>query len=330
MLIVTGGAGFIGSSLIWELNQREKDRIIVVDSLDNENYKNLVGLTFYDYIDKDDFLQKIGVGDFKKVEAIFHLGACSDTTSTEAKYLIKNNYEYSKTLAIHCLLHNIRFIYASSAATYGDGNQGFSDDENRLPSLKPLNLYGYSKHLFDLWAKKEGLLDRIVGLKYFNVFGPNEYHKGNMQSMVLRGFHQIIQTGKIRLFKSYREGIDDGEQKRDFLYVKDAVKMTLFFFENLGLSGIFNLGSGCAETWNALAYSLFSALKIEPNIEYIDMPKEMKDQYQYFTEAILSKIRNAGYIEPITSLSEAIFDYAGYLKDRRYISEDLTEPRNSV
>lgn len=321
MLIITGGAGFIGSSLIWELNQRGKDRILVVDSLDNGNYKNLVGLAFYDYIDKDDFLERIGRGDFKKIEAIFHLGACSDTTATCAKYLIKNNYEYSKTLAVHCLLHNIRFIYASSAATYGDGRLGFSDDESKLHLLRPLNLYGYSKHLFDLWAKKECLLDKIVGLKYFNVFGPNEYHKGNMQSMVLRGFRQIIETGKIRLFSSYREGIADGEQKRDFLYVKDAVKMTLFFFENLGLSGIFNLGSGCAETWNALAHSLFHALKIEPDIEYIDMPQEVKDQYQYFTEADMSKIRDAGYTESLLSLSDAVSDYVGYLKDGRYICQ---------
>lgn len=321
MLIVTGGAGFIGSSLIWELNQRTKDRILVVDSLNDQNYKNLVGLSFYDYIDKDDFLERIGKGDFRKIEAIFHLGACSDTTFTDVRYLIKNNYEYSKTLAVHSLLHNIRFIYASSAATYGDGSSGFGDDESKLHLLRPLNPYGYSKHLFDLWAKKEGLLDRIVGLKYFNIFGPNEYHKGNMQSMVLRGFHQIIETGKIRLFKSYREGIADGEQKRDFLYVKDAVKMTLFFFENLGSSGIFNLGSGCAKSWNALAESLFSALKIEPDIEYIDMPKEAKGKYQYFTEADISKIRNAGYIEPITSLSDAVSCYVGYLKGGRYISE---------
>lgn len=321
MLIITGGAGFIGSSLIWELNKMGMDRLLVVDSLNDQNYKNLIGLSFYDYIDKDDFLERIGRGDFKKIEAIFHLGACSETTSTEAGYIIKNNYEYSKSLAVHCLLHNIRFIYASSAATYGDGSSGFRDDESKLHLLRPLNLYGYSKHLFDLWAKKEDLLDKIVGLKYFNVFGPNEYHKGNMQSMVLRGFHQIIERGTIRLFSSDREGICDGEQKRDFLYVKDAVKMTLFFFANTGLSGIFNLGSGCAKTWNSLARSLFSALKIEPVIEYIDMPKEVKDQYQYFTEADISKIVDAGYTEPLLSLGDAVSDYVGYLKEGRYIQQ---------
>lgn len=232
MIIVTGGAGFIGSALIAELNRRQISDILVVDQLGtDEKWKNLKNLSFADYVEKDAFLEMVIEGKFdSSIDVVFHFGACSDTTKTDASYLVKNNYEYSKLLARWATDNDIRFIYASSAATYGNGSAGFSDDEEKMEALKPLNMYGYSKHMFDMWARRTGLLDKIVGLKYFNVFGPNEYHKGEMRSFVVKAFEQVRANGKIRLFKSYEPEYADGEQVRDFLYVKDAVNMTLFFF----------------------------------------------------------------------------------------------------
>jgi ADP-L-glycero-D-manno-heptose 6-epimerase len=312
MFIVTGGAGFIGSALIWGLNLRGEDRIIVVDSLNNLKFKNLLGLKFLDIIDKESFLKDLTL--FKNTKAVFHMGACSDTTCADWDCLSKNNYYYSKELARFCLSNNIRLFYASSAATYGDGTAGYSDSEDKLESLRPLNLYGYSKHLFDLWAKRNGVLKEAVCLKYFNIFGPNEYHKGNMSSMVLKGYYQIRDTGRLRLFKSYRADFADGEQKRDFLYIKDGVNMTLFFLERPELSGIFNIGSGVASTWNDLAKAIFSAMEIPIEIEYIDMPEMVKRHYQYFTLADISKIRKAGYTLDITPLKIAVSEYVEYLE----------------
>jgi ADP-L-glycero-D-manno-heptose 6-epimerase len=243
------------------------------------------------------------------VDAVFHLGACSSTTETDVSFLMDNNFEYTKQLTQWSADENIRLIYASSAATYGDGSQGFSDDEEKLETLRPLNPYGYSKQLFDLWAKRNGLLEKIVGLKYFNVFGPNEYHKQEMRSFVLKAFEQINAIGKVRLFKSHRPDYKDGEQKRDFLYIKDAVDMTLFFFDNPKTAGIYNLGAGVARTWNDLAKAVFAAMDKKPNIEYIDMPDSVRNQYQYFTEADISKLRSAGYKKPITPLESAVKDY---------------------
>jgi len=323
MIIVTGGAGFIGSALIAALNKRGLTDILVVDRLgSDQRWENLVNLRFADYIDKDDFLDMIAEDVLPfSAEAVFHLGACSSTTETDVSFLMNNNFEYTKQLAQWTADDNIRFIYASSAATYGDGSQGFSDDEEKLETLKPLNPYGYSKQLFDLWAKRNGLLDRIVGLKYFNVFGPNEYHKQDMRSFVLKAFEQINSTGKVRLFKSHRPDFKDGEQKRDFLYVKDAFDMTLFFFDNPKTAGIYNLGAGRARSWNDLAKAVFAAMDKSPSIEYIDMPDSVRNQYQYFTEADITKLRSAGYKKPITSLEEAVRDYVvHYLTKDAYLT----------
>jgi ADP-L-glycero-D-manno-heptose 6-epimerase len=326
MIVVTGGAGFIGSAVVAGLNKRGISDIIIIDRLaSDQRWKNLVNLRFADYIDKEEFLEMVAedVVGFS-VDAVFHLGACSSTTETDVSFLIENNYEYTKLLAQWCVDENVRFIYASSAATYGDPGapgQGFIDDEEKLETLKPLNPYGYSKQLFDLWAKQNGLLDKIVGLKYFNVFGPNEYHKADMRSFVLKAFEQINASGKVRLFKSHRPDYKDGEQKRDFLYVKDAVDMTLFFLDNPHTNGIFNLGAGKARTWNDLSKAVFSAMGKSANIEYIDMPDSIRNQYQYFTQADISKLRTAGYKKQITSLEDAIKDYVQhYLQKGTYIA----------
>ena len=322
MIIVTGAAGFIGSAIIWELNKRGRDDILAVDSLGTDNrWMNLRGLRFTDYMEKDAFLLRVQKNTLPDtVSAVIHMGACSDTTKKDAGFLISNNFEYTKALALYSLSKNIRFIYASSAATYGDGSKGYLDDESRLASLAPLNMYGYSKHLFDLWALKQGVLDRMAGLKYFNVFGPNEYHKGDMRSVVIKAFEQIQKSGVVRLFKSYRDDYDDGKQKRDFLFVKDAVRMTLHFLDNPQLGGIFNVGSGRAQTWNDLIGSLFRAMGKPVQIEYIDMPVHLRDRYQYFTQADLKKIRESGWTKEMTSLEDAIADYVqNYLATGSYL-----------
>jgi ADP-L-glycero-D-manno-heptose 6-epimerase len=323
MIIVTGGAGFIGSALIAELNRRQISDILVVDELGtDQKWKNLQNLSFADYVEKGDFLELVIEGKLDSpVDVIFHLGACSDTTETNASYLVKNNYEYSKLLAQWATDADIRFIYASSAATYGDGSAGFSDDEEKIEVLRPLNMYGYSKHLFDMWARRAGLFSKIVGLKYFNVFGPNEYHKGDMKSFIVKAFEQIKAIGKVRLFKSYQPEYSDGEQVRDFLYVKDAVDMTLFFLDNPQLSGLFNIGTGEARTWNDLVLAVFLSMGAEPNIEYIEMPASIRNQYQYFTQADLSKLRRAGYSKQTTPLEDAISDYIqNYLDKGLYLT----------
>ena len=321
MIIVTGGAGFIGSAIIAELNSRGISDIIVVDELATDaKWKNLRNLSFDDYFEKDNFLHMVLEGQFKNgIKAVFHLGACSSTTETDASYLIKNNFEYTKTLAHWSIDNNIRFIYASSAATYGDGSLGFGDDEDAIENLRPLNMYGYSKQMFDLWAKRHELLKKIVGLKYFNVFGPNEYHKADMRSFVVKAFEQIKSTGKVKLFKSYNSKYDHGRQMRDFLYIKDAVDMTLFFLDNKKAAGIFNIGSGQARCWLDLTNAVFKALNLEPNIEFVEMPMAIRDNYQYFTQAETGKLGLAGYNKPATSLEDAIADYVtNYLNKSEY------------
>ncbi len=331
MIIVTGGAGFIGSAIVWRLNQLGKEDILIVDSLGNdEKWKNLVALKYHDYMEKDEFLslvmnQRLAArlrSDNEPIEAIIHMGACSSTTERDASYLIRNNFEYTRQLALVAVTEGSRFIYASSAATYGDGSGGFQDDESRIDSLRPLNMYGYSKQMFDQWALRRGLLDRIVGLKYFNVYGPNEYHKGDMRSVVLKSFGQIRESGKMKLFKSYRDDYKDGEQVRDFIYVKDAVDMTLFFLENRSASGLFNVGSGEANTWNRLAAAIFAAMGKKANIEYIEMPETLREKYQYYTCADVSKIRKAGYTRPMTDIESAVADYVkNYLAGNRRLGE---------
>lgn len=319
MIILTGGAGFIGSCLLWKLNREGISDIIVVDEpLTPEKKRNLEGKKFNDFLDKDKFLSLVSSGRLgKKVDAIFHLGACTSTTLTDMDYFIKNNVEYSKKLAEYSIAGNIRFIYASSGATYGDGSQGFSDEDENTLRLKPLNPYGYSKHLFDLWIINSGLIKDVVGLKYFNVFGPNEYHKRDMRSVIPKSFDEVIRSKKMRLFKSHKKEYGDGGQKRDFIYVKDAVDATYYFFENRDKGGIYNIGTGIARTWNDLAKALFNALDMEPNIEYFDMPENLRDKYQYFTQADISKLRQAGYKKDFFTLEDAVKEYAGFLKEKR-------------
>ncbi|MFN3551149.1 MAG: ADP-glyceromanno-heptose 6-epimerase [Endomicrobiia bacterium] len=324
LIIVTGGAGFIGSAIVWKLNKEGITDIIIVDEVDNVKWKNLVGLKFLDYIEKDDFLENIKNGSYDRLEinTIFHMGACSSTTHPDARYYIKNNFEYTKILCKFAIKKNIRFIYASSAATYGDGSLGFSDDEDKLELFKPLNMYGYSKHLFDLWAKNNKLLDKIVGLKYFNVYGPNEYHKGDMRSFVVKAFEQIKSLGKVRLFKSYLSEYKDGEQLRDFIYIKDAVEMTFYFYENKNLSGIYNIGTGQPHSFNQLVYAVFKSLNLTPQIEYIDMPENIKKQYQYYTKAEMNKLFSKGYKKPITDFDFSIDEYVKkYISQNKYLAD---------
>lgn len=319
MILVTGGAGFIGSALIAELNARGYDDIFVVDILgQDQRWKNLRNLRYSDYMESEDFSQMVTDSEVDlDVDAVIHLGACSDTTETDCSYLVRNNYEYSKLLAGWALEIGARFIYASSAATYGDGAQGFVDDEEELSQLVPLNMYGYSKHMFDLWCKRQGLLDKFVGIKYFNVFGPNEHHKGEMRSFVLKAYEQIKASGRVRLFKSHRSDYADGGQLRDFIYVRDAVAMTLFFLERPDTAGLYNVGTGKARSWNDLAAAVFKAMERPVNIEYIDMPDVLRDKYQYFTQADITKIREAGCQEQTTSLEDAVNDYV-----RNYLMKD--------
>lgn len=306
-IIVTGGAGFIGSAIVWRLNERGYNDILVVDRMDEtDKWKNLAPLRFADYIDADDFIDDLG--DFKDTGTIFHMGACSSTTETDADYMLRNNYQYTKDLAEFALANDIRFIYASSAATYGDGSAGMDDGTESLNGLRPLNVYGYSKHLFDQYAARNGMFDKIVGLKYFNVFGPNENHKGDMRSLVNKAFDQINAAGKLQLFKSANPDYADGEFGRDFVYVKDAVDMTLHFMEGND-GGLFNVGSGRMNTWNALADAIFKALGLPKNVEFIDMPDHLRDRYQYHTQADLTRIREADYSAETTSLDAAVEDY---------------------
>jgi ADP-L-glycero-D-manno-heptose 6-epimerase len=321
-VLVTGGAGFIGSVLVWELNRRGCSEIVIADfQPEFEKRGNLAALQFTDFVDPPDMLAQLSSGSIKTFDCIFHLGACSSTTETNEHYLRENNFEYSRTLAEWALKAGVRFVYASSAATYGDGNAGMDDrDPRQLERLKPLNLYGQSKQWMDLHAWQKGWLDRIAGLKFFNVFGPNENHKGDMRSLVCKSYAEALKTGVIRLFKSYRREYLDGEQRRDFLYVKDAVNMTLHLAANPAANGIFNIGSGEARTWNALARAVFTALGREPRIEYIEMPESIRDKYQYFTQANITKLRATGYDLPITSLEDAVRDYVvNYLVPGRTI-----------
>jgi len=323
MIVVTGGAGFIGSAVVWKLNKMGIDKIIIVDELGTDDkWKNLNGLRYADFFHKDDFIGLVLQRAVPfKISAIIHLGACSSTTEKDADYLMDNNFHYSQELALYSLENEIRFIYASSAATYGDGSKGYNDDETQLEKLRPLNMYGYSKHLFDLWVKRNGLLNKVVGLKYFNVYGPNEYHKGDMRSVVHKAFEQIRDTGKVKLFKSYRSDYKDGEQKRDFIYVKDAVDITLFFLEHKDKNGIYNVGTGKAQTWIELVTALFNALEKPVNIEFIDMPDEIRDKYQYFTQANLEKLRAAGYDKPIMNVQQGVDDYVkNYLLKYPYLA----------
>jgi ADP-L-glycero-D-manno-heptose 6-epimerase len=324
LIIVTGGAGFIGSNIVRALNDAGENGILIVDRLGSGNkWRNLRDLSFVDYEHSDDFLEKVERGLFDHgVWALFHMGACSSTTERDADYLMWNNFVFSRKLARRFGgKKGLRFIYASSAATYGDGSKGYSDEHDALSGLRPLNMYGYSKQIFDLWALKTGFLDHAVGLKYFNVFGPNEYHKGDMRSVVIRAYLQAKTEGTVRLFKSYRPDYRDGEQKRDFIYVKDAVRITLHFLERPQSNGIFNAGTGTPRTFLDLAGSVFSALGVEQKIEFIDMPDGLEKRYQYFTSADAEKLSAAGFDTPFTSLEDAVRDYVLNYLEKEEIDE---------
>lgn len=316
-IIVTGAAGFIGANVVRELNARGEDELILVDELGKgEKWKNLVGTRYEDMISPEELLGLLEEHQFADARAIIHLGANSATTEKDADLLLRNNYQYTRVLCNWSLEHDARFVYASSGATYGDGSRGYSDDDSVTPTLEPLNMYGYSKHMFDLWALKHGLFANIVGLKYFNVYGPYEAHKGNMRSVVAKSFEQIRCDGFVQLFKSYVPEYADGGQLRDFVYVKDVVDATLHFAlqDASEPGGLFNVGTGKARSWLDLANATFAAMGREPVIEFIEMPEELQGKYQNFTQAEIGKLRQAGYTRPFTSLEDGVRDYVqGYL-----------------
>jgi len=314
-VIVTGGAGFIGSNLVHALNERGCERIMVVDHLcDQSKARNLEGIRYEEYLDKEQFRVMLREGRVPKADGVFHLGACSSTIETDEAYLNDNNTQYTRDLCEWSLHTGARFIYASSAATYGDGTRGYSDEDSVTRALIPMNAYGWSKHLFDLWAIETGAIGRIVGLKYFNVYGPGEEHKGPMRSMVNKAYSQVLRDGEISLFKSHRSGYRHGRQERDFVYVADAVAVTLFFFEHPEVSGLFNCGTGVARAWMDLAEALFAALGQPPRVRFVDVPRSMRAQYQYYTQADTGKLRRAGYRGSFVSIEEGV---------RRYVQEYL-------
>jgi ADP-L-glycero-D-manno-heptose 6-epimerase len=313
-IILTGGAGFIGSCLLKYLNEKGIRDILIVDNLNDEKAKNLKNRKYCCYYQKEEFITKIEEKKIdKKFDFIIHLGACTNTREKNVEYIIKNNFIYSKKLAIFSLENDIPFIYASSASTYGREEKNFSDDEKNIENLIPVNLYGLSKHIFDLWVISNKLNERFVGLKFFNVYGPNEEHKKDMRSIISKGYRQIKEKGKISLFKSYREEYKDGEQRRDFIYVFDVCDVIWFFIENKDKSGIYNVGTGKATSFNEIAELLFKYMGLKKEIEYIDMPEDVKNYYQYFTRADIEKLRKAGYKKNFTDIEEGIKEYIKYL-----------------
>ncbi len=311
MYIVTGGAGFIGSAIVWRLNRAGIKDILVVDNLGtSEKWKNLVNRRYRAYMHRSEFLEKIQAGAIQEtVSAVIHMGACSSTTERDADFLMSNNTAYAKAVCRFALERGARFVTASSAATYGDGSLGFSDALEGIPRLKPLNMYGYSKQLFDLWLMDEGLVDKVASLKFFNVYGPNEYHKGAMKSVICKAFHEISETGRMRLFKSDTPEYADGGQMRDFVYVKDCVEMVWWLLQNSGVNGVFNVGTGTARTWNDLARAVFAAMDREPAIDYVSMPDVLKGKYQNFTQADMGWMQKRGCPVPFASLEEGTVDY---------------------
>ena len=309
MIVLTGGAGFIGSGFLAKLNENNINDVIVVDHLGSDNkWKNLVGKKFFRYYHKQEFYEQIKNGSFKtKISAVIHLGACSTTTETDVDYLMQNNLNYSIDLAEFALKNNAKFIYASSASTYGDGLNGYSD--YHFNSLKPLNPYGFSKHMFDEWVIENKYDSKFVGLKFFNVFGPNEYHKGPQASMVYKSYNQIHSTGKVRLFVSDSPAYADGDQKRDFVYVRDCCEVIWKMYNSKEIAGIFNLGTGTARSWNDLARAVFKAMKKEPKIEYVEMPQNLKGQYQNFTQADMFKLNKTDCSIKFMTLEESVDDY---------------------
>ena len=321
MLLVTGGAGFIGSNVVASLNEAGRTDIVVNDFLGSDGkWRNLGNRQVADFVPPADLPRWL---DGRKLDAVVHLGAISSTTATDGDALIETNFRLSLRLLEWCASTRTPFIYASSAATYGDGSRGFADDYSlaALKRLKPLNLYGWSKHLFDLAvieraARKEKMPPQWAGLKFFNVFGPNEYHKGEMMSLVAKRFEEARSGKPIRLFKSYRAGIADGEQKRDFIYVDDAVAVVRWLLETPTVSGIFNVGTGKARSFRDLMTAVFTALGKPPNIEYVDMPESIRDTYQYFTQADTRNLRRAGFAADFVTLEDGVKRYVRQYLDR--------------
>ncbi|WP_422354878.1 ADP-glyceromanno-heptose 6-epimerase [Roseivirga pacifica] len=320
MIVVTGAAGFIGSCLVSKLNDEGYKDIVVVDHFDNEEKnKNLVGKSIKESVDRDNFIDWLDeVQD--KVEFIFHLGARTNTAEFDAKLLAKLNTDYTKAVWQKCIAYQIPLVYASSAATYGLGEYGYVDDHSKIEHLIPLNPYGDSKNEFDKWAlKQEETPFFWAGLKFFNVYGPNEYHKGRMASVIMHAFNQIKATDGMKLFRSHNPEFKDGEQKRDFVYVKDVVNVCMFLMNHRKDSAIYNLGSGKARTFLDLVRATFKAMDKEEQISFIDTPADIRDKYQYFTEADMSKLKSIGYETPFTSLEEGVTDYVkNYLIEGKY------------
>lgn len=318
MIIVTGGAGFIGSCVVRTLNDHGYEDIVIVDNIaETDKWMNMRNKQYIKYVHKSQFLEELPT--YEDVEAIIHMGAQSATTERNFDYLWENNFEYTKTLWNYCADKQITFIYASSAATYGDGELGF-DDRMDIDQLRPLNGYGYSKQLFDQWVKHQATKfpKQHVGLKFFNVYGPNEYFKAGMASMIFHGFRQIKESGKVNLFKSCNPNYPDGGQLRDFVYVKDICSVIWWLLENNQVSGLFNVGTGRAQSFAELAEATFHALGLEPNIEYIEMPEKLRNKYQYYTKAEMSKLREAGYDKPFMDLEAGARDYVQNHLNRDY------------
>lgn len=317
-IVVTGGAGFIGSCVVRELNNMGREDIIIVDNISStDKWLNMRNKKYIEYIHKSKFLERLQK--LENVEAIIHMGAQSSTTERDFDYLWENNFEYTKALWNYCAEKQISFIYASSAATYGDGSQGF-DDKMDIDKLLPLNGYGYSKQLFDLWVKHQAKIfpAQYAGLKFFNVYGPNEYFKGSMASMVFHGFNQIKQNGSIRLFKSCNPNYKDGEQLRDFVYVKDVCSVIIWLLNHKDINGLFNVGTGKAQSFRELAEATFHALNLEPNIEYIEMPEHLREKYQYYTKAEMTKLQDLGYDKEFMNLEQGAKDYVLNYLDKSY------------
>ena len=325
MYIVTGGAGFIGSAMVWKLNQMGIDDVWIVDTLGSgSKWKNIVGLKFSEILGPEDFLGSILEHDHlpEDTDAIIHMGACSSTTERDADYLLNNNYRFTCTLAETALEQNIRLLVASSGATYGGGEFGYDDGVENLDRLRPLNMYGHSKLMFDQWAARNGALNSLASLRFFNVYGPNEYHKEDMASMVFKSFRKVRDEGRLELFRSHRPEFKDGEQLRDFVYVKDIVDVMWWLLENPGVNGIFNVGTGVEETWLQLAGAVFAALGKPVNIDFIDMPESIRGQYQYRTKADISRLRAAGYKGSFRQVKEGVADYLlnHLMQDNPYIN----------
>lgn len=321
MIVVTGALGFIGSALLGELQQRGYGELVAVDNFnDAHKFSNIKGKNLHLKIDRSEFINWLEQNG-EKVQFVFHIGARTRTNEFDWNVLNELNIDYSKSVWNLCVKHSIPLVYASSAATYGNGDQGFSDDPSKLMSLKPMNPYGESKQIFDLWMFNQTETPPFwAGFKFFNVFGPNEYHKGRMASVVFHAYNQILEKGEVSLFKSYKPDYADGAQKRDFVYVKDVVNVLVFEMETRKNSGLYNLGSGKSHTFLELATAVFEALGIDPNISYIDMPEDIRDNYQYFTEADESRLIESGYNLGFTNFNDAVSDYVqNYLKTNSYM-----------